>query len=292
MKKSYGISLVRKGILFLTMIIFSSFYALVLSQELFIPELQGYKKILNYPVFTRENLRDYFPDVAGTYLAYGFVDLNTVEYRKGKNVIRMDIYRHSDEIMAFGIYSLERSASFRFLNLGAQGYNTDGSINFFKGDYYVKIRTISKKEKNLQSMESLAQRVANMIPGNPEMPVTLSRFPETGRKINEETFINENVLGHKFLSGAFKAVYEVGPDVFSLFIIETRSPAETWKSAEAYLKKAGEDVPESENGKYVLSDGYNGMVFLAWAEKTIVIISGLSKDQSDIADQYTSDIFR
>ncbi len=138
--------------------------------------------------------------------------------------------------------------------------------------------------------ESLALRIANMLPGNQEMPQTLSRFPETGRKINEETYINENVLGHKFISGAYKAVYEVGPDIFSLYLIEKQSVSEIWKTVDFYLKQSGEDVPESESGKYVISDGYNGTIFLAWADKTIVIISGLSKDQADIADQYTSEI--
>lgn len=286
------ISSVRKWILFLTVIVFIAFSGFLTAQDLSFPELQGYKKILSYPVIPGEKLRDFYPGTADIYLAYEFIDLNIVEYRKGKNEIRMEIYRHSDPVMAFGIYSSERSPSYRFLNLGAQGYNTGGIINFFKGDFYVRIRTISKSEKNLQTAESLAQRVANMLPGNPEMPAALSRFPDTGKKLNEESYINENVLGHKFLRGAYQAVYEVGPDVFSLFIIETKTPSDTWKIAEAYLRHTGEDVPESETGKYVLSDTYNGTVFLAWAEKTIVIIKGLSKDQSDIADQYTSEIIK
>ncbi len=62
--------------------------------------------------------------------------------------------------MAFGIYSTERSPSFNYMKLGAQGYSADGSINFFKGNYYVKIRTFSKSEKTLQAVESLALRVA------------------------------------------------------------------------------------------------------------------------------------
>ena len=121
--------------------------------------------------------------------------------------------------MAFGIYSTERSPSFHLLNLGSQGYNADGAINFFKGNYYVKIRTYSKNENILKSAESLAQKVANMLAGNSEhlhfVFVSLH-----GKKINEETYINESVLGHKFLNKAFKATYESGPDNFSVFIME------------------------------------------------------------------------
>jgi hypothetical protein len=292
MNKTYGIKSVRKSLLSLAVVFFALFPGLVTAQEFSFPELQGYKKYLNYPVYTRNNLSDAIPGAADIYLSYGFVDLNIAEYKKGKNMIRIEIYRQSDPVMAFGIYSSERSPSSRFLNLGTQGYNSDGAINFLKGNYYVRIRAISMSEKNLQSAESLAQRIAIMLPGNPEMPAALLRFPETGKKSNEERYINENVLGHKFLSGAFKAVYEVGPDIFSLYIIETKTPADTWKTAEAYLRNSGEDVPETDNGKYVISDRYNGTVFLAWADKTIVIITGLSKDQSEIAEQYTSEIIR
>jgi hypothetical protein len=42
----------------------------------------------------------------------------------------------------------------------------------------------------------------------------------------------------------------------------------------------------------MLMDGYNGTIFLAWKDKRIVIISGLAKDQAEIADKYTSEILK
>jgi hypothetical protein len=262
------------------------------AQKFAFPELAGYKKSSNYPVFVPENLWDFINGAAENYLAYGFIDLHVAEYKKGKNVIKLEIYRHSDNTMAFGIYSTERSPSFRFMNLGAQGYIADGAINFFKGNYYVKIRTYSKNEKTLQSTESLALKVANMLEGNSEMPAVLSKFPESGKKINEETYINESVLGHKFLTKAFKAIYEAGSDNFSIFIMERKSPEEVKETIDAYLAANGADAIESESGRYMLKDGYNGTIFLSWKDNTIVIISGLSKDQTDIADRYTSEILK
>lgn len=274
--------------------LFFTFLSLYVSaQELTFPELSGYKKILNYPVFVPENLWDFINGAADTYLSYGFIDLHVAEYKKGKSVIKVEIYRHADNTTAFGIYSTERSPSFRFLNLGAQGYIADASINFFKGNYYVKIKTFSKSEKTIQTAESFAVRISEMLDGDSKMPSVLSQFPEIGRKINEETYINESVLGHKFLNKAFKATYEKGPDVFSIYIMERNSSADAETQVETYLASAGIDSEESgSSGKYVLKDGYNGTVFLAWQDRKIVIISGLSKDQSDIADQYTSEILK
>jgi hypothetical protein len=262
------------------------------AQDIKFPDLNGYKINTTTPVYLPENLWDYINGAADTYLAYGFADLHVAEYKKGKNVIKLEIYRQGDNTMAFGIYSTERSSSFRFMNLGSQGYSADGAINFFKGNYYVKIRTYSKNESTLKSAESLAFKVADMLPGGKEMPSALTLFPATGKKINEETYINESVLGHKFLNKAFKATYESGNDVFSVFIMENNTPEEARKTVETYLTATGTEAVDSESGRYMLKDGYNGTVFLSWKEKRIVIISGLSKDQSELADKYTSEILR
>jgi hypothetical protein len=263
-----------------------------LAQEFSFPELPGYKKNTGFPVFLPDNLWDFINGAAETYLSYGFVDLHVAEYKKGKNVIKLEIYRHSDHTMAFGIYSTERSPSFRYMNLGSQGYSAEGAVNFFKGNYYVKVRTYSKNEKTLQAAQTLALSTAGMLEGSTDMPQALALFPASGKKANEEMYINESVLGHKFLKKAFKANYVAGPDSFSVFILLTKTPDEAWKSAETYLASAGTEALESTSGKYVLSDGYNGTVFLAWKDNRIVIISGLSKDQAEVADQYTSEILK
>jgi hypothetical protein len=262
------------------------------AQEFIFPELSGYKKNIDFQVFVPDNLWDFINGAAETYLAYGFVDLNVAEYKKGKNIIKLEIYRHTDHTMAFGIYSTERSPSFKFLKLGSQGYSTGGTINFFKGNYYVKIRTYAKSDKTLKAAESLALSVSVMLEGSTDMPVILSMFPSAGKKLNEEMYINESVLGHKFLGRAFRANYEVGPDLFSVYIFDCKSPEEAWKSSETFLVSSGIDPLESSSGKYVISDGYNGTLFLAWKDNKIVVISGLSKDQADIADKYTSDILK
>jgi hypothetical protein len=261
-------------------------------QDIRLPELKGYKKVLSYPVYLPEKLRDFIDGAAETYLTYGFIDLHVAEYKKGKNVIKLEIYKHSDNTLAFGIYSTERTSSFRILNLGSQGYIADGAINFFKGNYYVKINTHSKNEKILSAAQSLATKVANMLEGDSKMPYVLSMFPEAGKKNNEESYINESVLGHKFLNKAFKATYEAGNDIFSIYIIENISSEVTRKSIDAYLVATGTESVDSETGRYMLKDGYNGTVFLAWKENRIVIISGLSKDQSEVADRYTTEILK
>ncbi|NMC36847.1 MAG: hypothetical protein GYA41_00805 [Bacteroidales bacterium] len=262
------------------------------AQDITFPALKGYKIRTDYPVYVRENLWDFIDGAADNYLAYGFIDVHVAEYKKGRAVIKAEIYRHSDNTMAFGIYSSERSPSFRFVNLGSQGYIADGAINFFKGNYYVKIKTYSKKEKVLHEEENLAARIAAMLQGEAAMPPMLSWFPSDGLKKNEEVYINESILGHSFLNRGFKASYQVGNDVFSIFIIDSNSADDARKTAETYIASTGISPVETADNKFVLTDGYNGSIFLAWKDRKIVIISGLAKDQSDIADRYTSEILK
>lgn len=263
-----------------------------LSQGIVIPEMQGYKKISSYPVYTPDNLWDFIDGAADNYLAYGFEELNVAEFEKGKNTIKLEIYRHKDNTNAFGIYSSERSSGFHFLNVGAQGYKADAALNFFKGKYYVKIRTNSKSEKTIQMLETLALKVADALPGEAVMPKTLLDFPDSGRKRNEEAYINEGVLGHEFLKGAYKAVYEIGEMTFSVFIIDNKNTDDCHRVVNAYLAKGGLDPDISASGKYLFKDGYNGDIFLSWKDNRIVIIQGLDKDQTDLADRYTSEILK
>jgi hypothetical protein len=270
----------------LLLVVLSAFAS---SQEITFPELDGFKKITKYPVFLPENLWDFINGAADNYLALGFVDLHVAEYKKGKDVIKLEIYRHRDHTMAFGIYASERSPTYRFMNLGSQGYIIDGVINFFKGNYYVKIRTFSEKPKTLQAEEALARRIEGVLAGETEMPLLLSRFPKDGKIPNEETYVNESVLGHQFLNNAFKATYKSGNDSFSIYLIQSGSPDETLKTAKTYLAVGGME-PDPMETRYIFTDGYNGTIFLAWKENLMVIISGLAKDQAGIAEKYTSEI--
>ncbi len=279
----------KRGIHFLLFLF--CFQGIISAQDFSFPELSGFRKQTSYPVYTPDNLWDFINGAADNYLAYGFTDLHVAEYKKGKNTIKLEIYRHKDNTMAFGIYSSERSPSFEFLKLGSQGYRTGGSINFFKGNYYVKIRTFSKNEKILKAVESLASRVAASLPGEAALPQALSMFPEGGLKKNGEIFINESVLGHDFLNRAFRAGYEVGPDSFSIYIF-IGDAAGIMKAAVTYATTAGMEAAEGPEGKYMLTDGYNGTVFLGWKDGNMVLLTGLAADQADIAESYISQILK
>ena len=280
--------MIRKSTItiFITVLSFSCLYG----QEGLFPPLNGYKTVNEYPVYTPDDLWNYIDGAADAYLALGFLDLNITEYKKGKKAIKAEIYRFGDDAMAFGMYSLERSPGYDFIQVGVQGYNEDGVVFFYKDRYYIKIMTQSESKKVNESMKELAGLIAARIDGKNEFPALLKLFPSAGLIKNQETYILESVLGHEFLRGAFRASYEVDNDRFDVYLFNCKSSEEASAMAarlagDAYT--AGDDV-----FKYVFEDGFNGMLHIAQQRERIVIVSGLGTDKTPLADRYINSLLR
>jgi len=195
-------------------------------QQLF-PDLKGYKTVSDYPVYTPDDLWDYINGAADAYLALGFIDLNITEYVKGREVIKTEIYRFSDDAEAFGIYSMERSPGYSFIPVGVQGYREEGVLHFYKDRYYIKIMTHSKSRKAGGRMEELARLIDGRIEGSNKFPALLDLFPLEGRLINEETYLLESVLGHEYLRNAFRASYEVAEERFDIYLFRCSNSDES-----------------------------------------------------------------
>jgi hypothetical protein len=259
-------------------------------QEGLFPTLKGYKAVNEYPVYTPDDLWNYIDGAADAYLALGFLDLNITEYKKGKKAIKAEIYRFGDDAMAFGMYSLERSPGYDFIQVGVQGYNEDGVVFFYKDRYYIKIMTQSESKKVNESMKELAGLIAARIDGKNEFPALLKLFPSEGLVRNQETYILESVLGHEFLRGAFRASYEVDNDRFDVYLFNCKSSEEA--SAMAARLAGDAYTPGDDIFKYVFEDGFNGMLHMAQQRERIVIVSGLGTDKTPLADRFINSLLR
>ncbi len=253
------------------------------AQGLF-PVLKGYKSVSDYPVYTPDDLWDYINGAADAYLALGFIDLNITEYTKGRSTIKAEIYRFGDDAMAFGMYSMERSPGYNFIQAGVQGYNEEGAVHFYKDRYYVKIMTHSGSTKVNEKMKELAGMIAGRIEGKNEFPSLLKLFPADGLLRNQETYLLESVLGHEFLRGAFRASYEVTGDRFEIYLFNCKDGEE---AAAMAARLAGDAfTPGEEIFKYAFEDGYNGVLHIARQGGRLIVISGLGFENTALAERY------
>lgn len=230
-----------------------------------LPGIKGWKPAGEVQVFSPGNLFEYINGAADLYLNYEFRELKVAEYRSdGQASVTVEVYRHKSPLLAFGIYSQERSPAGKFLPIGAQGYSDKGYLNFLIGDAYVKISSYKTGEDDRGVLLQFARAVARNLGGVASLPALLPAFPQEGKKENAEKFILKNFLGYSFLHSGFTADYEIPGKKFQLFIISGKDAADREKMLRDYFKRAGKDWDGSKEGKSRVADPYHGELDLAW----------------------------
>ncbi|MFC2098103.1 DUF6599 family protein [Bacteroidota bacterium] len=222
------------------------------------PKIKGWKLEVSSTVYTPGNLWDLINGAAESYLSYDFVDLHLGEYiNKAGTLIHAEIYRHSSTENAFGIYSSERSPEYNFLPVGIQGYLEEGVLNYFTGQFYIKLYSTGSGEEVQESLKLIARSISDHMGQMNKWPGLLEKFPEEGRLENHNHYTRENFIGFNFLHSAFTAEYEAG---YKLFVIQGKDKAEILEMVQAYLKFTKQDIDPEEESSFTIKDRYNGEI--------------------------------
>ncbi len=234
-------------------------------KTLVFPEMEGWRQNGNPQVFLPRTLYEYIDGAADLYLTYEFQELTVVEYKgEGKAAVTVEVYRHGDSTQAFGIYSQERLANARFLDIGAQGYQEPSVLNFVAGSYYVKISGYGTGAEDERIMLGFGRKMEKNLGGRSALPGVLSSFPQEGMKKNTEKFVSKDFLGYSYLHSGYTADYEVGGKKFRIFVIEGKDADDCRGMMEKYLKQTGNEGKTVSEGSYRLKDRYHGDVALLW----------------------------
>ncbi len=244
------------------------------TEDIQFPQLAGFDIKLEYPVYYPDNLWDYINGAADTYLDYGFSKLNIAEYVKGENTYKAEVYIHKNAIYAFGMYAVERSQDYNFIDLGVQGYSEPSLVHFVKGTYYVKVSTYSNDPEADRIIGELAVSLENMLEGEKSIPEIFKLFPEMGKINNSEYFVSRNFLGYSFMNRVFYCRYEVDGKGFKLFVISPEGSGDVNTSLDKLLEKAV-SYEETENAVYIIHDRYNGILYASKDADQIIGVQGL-----------------
>jgi hypothetical protein len=162
--------------------------------------------------FTADNLYDKVDGKADLYLTAGFVGLQCQRLAlKASNDVWMEwfVYDMGTLPQAFSVFSLQRRAEAQTLDLTPFAYQTQNSLYFVSGRYYVEAITAMPTEPMMAAMRAMARLfVAVHPPGAAEIP-ELKLFPPENLKAGSQGLQIVDAFGFDQFTNVFTAKYRV-----------------------------------------------------------------------------------
>jgi hypothetical protein len=84
------------------------------------------------PQYYSSDLYRYIDGAADAFLGFDLVAMLPQEYKAKDAGVTVDIYSLVTPLNAFGMYTAERSPSYHFVPVGAEGYVGDFMLNFYQ----------------------------------------------------------------------------------------------------------------------------------------------------------------
>jgi hypothetical protein len=191
-------------------------------------EIPGWSRVTEPEHYEADNLWEYINGQADFFIDYGFVRVDTAEYRNDQESgsVVLEVYRMGRPQEAFGIFAAERTRDDRPLEVGAQAYLGANVLGFWQAEHYVKLTTFIEGPEVEQLLVGLAEEISSRIPNPGGTLETLLLFPEEGRIEASERFIPKNFLGQPYLKSAYRVDYRIDDQPVQLFVVDTGSPEE------------------------------------------------------------------
>lgn len=232
------------------------------------PEVSGWKMKAEQRVYNASDLWELINGAADIFLSYYFQDLHIAEYTSKDKIIRVELYRHLTADDSYGIYTAERMPDYPQVQVGSQGYKSQGVLNFLAGNYYVKVMSAGVEEADESAIALIAEKVNASLAQPVGLPVLSLVFPDEGRVYLSDTYIAQNFMGYSFFRNAFSVKYEK-PVQLQLFVIRLTED-EIGEMLDQYIKTMKEDKVSRKDDLYRVDDMFNGPVFLKKKDNYLV----------------------
>jgi len=231
--------------------------------------MTGWEMVSEPESYGPENLWDYINGQAEFYLNYGFLRVDTAEYRaeSGSPSVIVEIYQMASPEEAFGIYAAERSPDDRSIEIGSGGYLGSNILNFWQGKNYIKLMSF-EAEGGDDSLMALAREISALSPAGSGVPEVFSYFPEEGRVEASERYFPRSFLGQAGLDRAYRVDHAHGDGgSYQLFLARLDSNDEARAALDRYavfLRTQGRDVElvEGESATTVSESGESTVLFV------------------------------
>jgi hypothetical protein len=227
------------------------------------------------------NLWEFINGAAEGYLAFGFQEVVSAGYTSGAREVVVDVYRMKDRVGAFGIYAQERNPDARFVKSGVEGYIAGAGVNFWAGDYYVKITSFEEHIDIQHATQVIATVIEKKIGPAGSQPAEMAWFPAADQVPYGVSYVPKDVLGQSYFAGAFEARYKAGPAEYKLLVIDqlnADAAGQAFASYRQFMSGQGRPVSDfsvqgGEQG-FAGEDGFYGRVLAVRAGRHVAIALG------------------
>jgi len=191
-------------------------------------EVPGWSSVTEPDHYEAGNLWEYMNGQAEFFIDYGFVRVDTAEYRydQAASSLVLEIFRMGRPQEAFGIFAAERTRDDRPLDIGVDAYLGTNVLGFWQGQLYVKLTSFDEGPAVQQSLISFASEISSRIPIHGKELETLLLFPGHGRVEASERFIPKNFLGQPYLTDAYRVDFVHDDEQLQLFLVDAGSAEE------------------------------------------------------------------
>jgi hypothetical protein len=216
------------------------------------PELSAFSAT---ETFTADNLYDKVDGKADLYLTAGFVGLQCQRLAlKATNDVWMEwfVYDMGALPQAFSVFSLQRRAEAQPLDLTPFAYQTQNSLYFVSGRYYVEAVTAMPTEPMMAAMRAMARQfVAAHPPGAAEIP-ELKLFPPENLEAGSQGLQIVDAFGFDQFTNVFTAKYRLPNGVTNTEVLAFLELTKT-SAAAAALRDAYRSFLLANGGKEIES---------------------------------------
>lgn len=211
--------------------------------------------------YDKKTLFDRIDGAAPAYIRAGFVYSVGAELRKEgmKESVVADIYAMGSPPRALGMYATERDRSYSFIEIGEEGYLASGSLNFWQGEFYVKLAGYEEGEAMDAALSELATGLGTVLPKTPagrKGLAPLGMLPTEDRLPNSDGYSHPPLGDVEGLSEVFYAGYKgPGEGSYRLFAGRFKDEAEAarrFEQARAYFQRDAKVAQSSEGSVRVL----------------------------------------
>jgi hypothetical protein len=214
-----------------------------------------------YREYNRSELYDYINGGAEVYLDLDFVRVGACDYvieLEEETYFTLDIYDMGAPLNAFGIYSAERYGDIPEVKMGVEGYMGGGALNFWSGQYYVKIRADDEGKAINRLLLKMAEYVTGRMGDPGDLPGALRLFPQQDRVKASARYAARNLLGIPKLHG-FSYRYERKKTEIILYLCPYEDEKKALEAERQFVDRLKSKPRPDKDGKgFVYEDKYMG----------------------------------